>query len=100
MADVGSLDVEHDGQSGRQRSSRRRARVVTFAVIAMAEVGRAVRFITILFGAWLVAAPFLLTGFTPAALVNGIIVGFALIVLSFLPGRIRGSYGSWQPYIV
>lgn len=73
--------------------------IVTFTAIAVAEVGRPVRYFNILFGAWLVAAPFLLAGFTPAAFVNGIIVGFALIVLSFPRGRIHGRYGSWQSYI-
>lgn len=75
------------------------ALIVTFAVIAMAEVGRAVRFINVLFGAWLIIAPFLLSGFTTNALVNGIVVGFALIILSFPLGKIRGRYGSWQSYI-
>jgi hypothetical protein len=75
------------------------ALIVTFAAIAIAEVGRAVRFINVLFGAWLVVAPFLLAGFTTAAMVNGIVVGVALVVLSLPRGKIHGRYGSWQPYI-
>lgn len=75
------------------------ALIVTFTVIAMAETGRALRFLNILFGAWLVIAPFALSGFTPGAFVGGIVAGFALIILSFPRGKIRGRYGSWQPYI-
>jgi uncharacterized membrane protein len=75
------------------------ALIVTFAAIAIAEVGRAVRFINLLFGAWLVVAPFLLAGFTTAAMVNGVVVGVALGILSLPRGKIHGRYGSWQPYI-
>ncbi|MDQ3711699.1 MAG: SPW repeat protein [Acidobacteriota bacterium] len=89
------------GTTGRAADSDRLLGVfiVTFTAIAVAEVARPVRFLNMLFGAWLVAAPFLLAGFTPAAFVNGIVVGFVLIVLSFSPGKIRGRYGSWDYYI-
>lgn len=75
------------------------ALIVTFAAIAIAEVGRATRFINILFGPGLVVAPFLLSGFTTTAMINGILVGVALVVLSLPRGNIHGRYGSWQPYI-
>lgn len=75
------------------------ALIVTFAAIAIAEVGRVTRFINILFSAWLVVAPFLLFGFTTTAMINGIVAGGALVVLSLPRGIIRGQYGSWQPYI-
>ncbi len=75
------------------------ALIVTFSVIAIAEVGRSVRFINILFGASLVLAPFLLAGFTTTAMVNGIFVGVALVVLTFPLGKIRGEYGGWNNYI-
>ncbi len=76
------------------------ALIVTFAVIAMAEVGRAVRFINVLFGIWLVIAPFVLNGFTTGAIINGIIAGIVLILLSFPRGKIRENYGGWNDYIV
>src|SRR3546814_2766513 len=38
------------------------ALVITVAIIATAEVARALRLINVAFGAWLVAAPFLLDG--------------------------------------
>jgi len=72
------------------------ALVVTFAVIAMAEVARVVRFINILFGAWLVAAPFILNGFTTISPFSDLAAGAALILLSFPRGKIRGRYGNWH----
>lgn len=76
------------------------ALIVTFAVIAIGEVVRAARFINILFGAWLIAAPWLLTGFTSSAGWNGVVMGAALIVLSLPRGNVKERYGSWNRYIV
>lgn len=38
------------------------ALIVTVAVIAMAEVARALRFVNIIFGLWLIAAPWWIAG--------------------------------------
>lgn len=76
------------------------ALVITFAVIAMAEVGRAIRFINILFGVWVVLAPWLLAGAGTGARWNDVIVGLVLILLSIPRGRVRERYGNWQPYVV
>ena len=76
------------------------ALVLTFAVIAMAEVGRAVRFINILFGAWIVLAAWLLSGAATLGRWNDVIVGVALILLSLPRGRVKDRYGSWTPYTV
>ena len=75
------------------------ALVVTFAVIALAEVGRALRFVNLLLGAWIVAAPWLLGGASTAARWSDAIVG-ALVILATLPrGPVRQRYGGWQRYI-
>ena len=76
------------------------ALVITFAVIAMAEVGRTIRFINILFGAWIVLAAWLLTGATAPDRWNDVIVGVVLILLSIPRGRVKDGYGKWTPYIV
>ncbi|MBX9584614.1 MAG: vitamin K epoxide reductase family protein [Gemmataceae bacterium] len=76
------------------------ALVVTFAVIAIGEVARAARFVNILLGAWLVAAPWLLAGLTAGVQWNGVAVGAALILLSLPRGNVKERYGSWQRYIV
>jgi hypothetical protein len=75
------------------------ALVVTFSVIAMAEVGRALRFINIAFAAWLIAAMFLLKNVPAQALWNAIISGVIVIALSFPKGRIREKYGTFDRYI-
>jgi nucleoside-diphosphate-sugar epimerase/uncharacterized membrane protein len=75
------------------------ALIVTFAVIALADVGRAMRFVNIVFGAWVIAAPWLLAGATSASRLSDAIVG-ALVILCSLPcGPVRERYGTWQRYI-
>jgi nucleoside-diphosphate-sugar epimerase/uncharacterized membrane protein len=76
------------------------ALVITFAVIAMAEVTRAARLINILFGAWIILAPWLLSGSTTGAKWIDVIAGVALIALSIPRGRIKECYGGWDPYII
>ena len=75
--------------------------VVTFAIMALAEVGRVVRFINIPFGAWLIVAPWLLDGIaSPLAAWNGVICGVLLIALAIPRGRIKDSYVGWDRYVV
>ena len=75
------------------------ALVVTFAIVALADVGRIARFINVLFGAWLIAAPWLVGGGTTAATLSGLVVGALLIALSLPRGPVRESYGSWNRYV-
>lgn len=72
------------------------ALVVTVAIVALADVGRTARFISLLFGAWLIAAPWLLGGGTTASTASGVIVGALLIALSLPRGPIGESYGDWS----
>ncbi len=77
------------------------ALVVTFSIIALAEVGRAIRLINIPFGMWLIAAPWLLSGaVSPLAAWNGVIAGVLLVVLAIPRGTIKNSYAGWNRYIV
>ena len=72
------------------------ALVVTFAIMALAEVGRAVRLVNIPFGAWLMVAPWLLDGIaSPLATWNAVICGALLIALAIPRGRIKESYAGW-----
>jgi SPW repeat len=54
------------------------ALVITVAVIATAEVGRAP--LNVLFGVWLIIAPWLLSGGSAVAAWAGVVAGIALIV--------------------
>jgi nucleoside-diphosphate-sugar epimerase/uncharacterized membrane protein len=76
------------------------ALVVTFAVIAWAEVVRPLRLVNVLFGAWLIAAPWILGGSTTGATWSDLVVGATLIVLSLPRGTVRQRYGKWDRYIL
>ncbi|MGP1615765.1 MAG: vitamin K epoxide reductase family protein [Pollutimonas bauzanensis] len=77
------------------------ALIVTFAVMAMAEVGRALRFVNVVLGLWLIAAPWILPGAGNAASWAGVIVGLAVIGLSLPRGkRSKEHYGGWDRYVV
>jgi uncharacterized membrane protein len=75
------------------------ALAVTVAIIALAEVGRAARFLNVVFGAWIVAAPWLLEGGTTASRWNDVAAGALLILLSLRRGPVRERYGKWQSAI-
>ncbi|MGR3638162.1 SPW repeat domain-containing protein, partial [Alterinioella nitratireducens] len=77
------------------------ALVLTTAVIAWAEVARPLRFLNILFGLWLITAPWFLDGGTVAGSLVGILAGIALIALSLPRGkRSKEHYGSWDRFII
>jgi nucleoside-diphosphate-sugar epimerase/uncharacterized membrane protein len=77
------------------------ALVFTVAVIAVAEVARALRFINLVFGIWLLAAPWLLTGGGAIGALAGVVAGLVLIALSLPRGsRSREHYGSWDRFVV
>lgn len=76
------------------------ALVITVSLIAAAEVARPVRFINALFGLWLIAAPWLLTGHTQLAAWTSISAGVALIALSIPKGPVRERYASWNRFIL
>jgi uncharacterized membrane protein len=74
--------------------------VVTFSIIAMAEVARPVRFINIAFGLWLLAAPWWLDGASSGfAVWNSVLTGLLLIALALPRGAIKNSYAGWNRYV-
>ena len=75
------------------------ALIVTVAVMALADVGRAARFANIAFGAWVIAAPWILGGAAPASRWSAGIAGALVILLSLRRGPVGERYGSWQRYI-
>ena len=76
------------------------ARIATVAVIAMAEVIRAGRFLNVLLGAWIIAAPWLLSGGGRAAQWNDVLAGAVVILLSLRRGPVREHYADWDRFIV
>ena len=75
------------------------ALIVTVSVIAWADVGRAARYINVLFGAALIAAPWLLGGATSVSRWNDLVAGALVIVLSFRRGPVGERYGISQRYV-
>lgn len=75
------------------------ALVVSIAVIAMAEIGRSVRFINVLFGVWLVASPLLIAGGSVISTVSDVVAGLALIALAIPRGSVRERYGTAMRWI-
>jgi uncharacterized membrane protein len=75
------------------------ALIVTVVMIALADVGRAARFVNVLFGVWVIASPWLLGGATTGSKWNAVIVGAFVILLSFPRGKIGQRYGSFERFI-
>jgi hypothetical protein len=76
------------------------ALIATVAVIVMAEVIRAGRFLNVLLGGWIIAAPWLLSGGSAAARWNDVIAGLVVIALSIPRGPVRERYARWNRLIV
>ena len=77
------------------------ALVITVAVIATAEVARALRFINAGFGLWLVTAPWMLDGASMLAAWASVGIGLGLVALSLPRGaRSKEHYASWDRYVV
>lgn len=77
------------------------ALVITVSIIATAEVGRALRFVNVALGGWLLAAPWLLQGANTVAAVASVLLGLALIALALPRGRRSGEhYASWDRFVV
>lgn len=75
------------------------ALIVTAAAIALADVGRTVRFINVLFGALIIVAPWILGGATQGGRWNDLVIGVLVILLSFPRGKIGDLYGDFQWFI-
>jgi hypothetical protein len=75
------------------------ALIVTMAVIALAEVGRAARWINAGFGVWLLLGNWFLGGASALEHWNVMIVGALVIPLSIPLGRIRDSYGTFDSWV-
>ena len=75
------------------------ALIVTVAVIALADVGRAARFVNIAFGGWVIAAPWILSGASGTSRWSNLAAGALVILLSLPKGPVGERYGTWQRYI-
>jgi hypothetical protein len=76
------------------------ALVITFSIMAWAEVARALRYVNALFGAWLVVVPWILAGFSVTAAAASVVAGVLLVLLALPRGAVRDRYGAWDRSIV
>ncbi|KQT20310.1 MULTISPECIES: NAD-dependent epimerase/dehydratase family protein [unclassified Bradyrhizobium] len=77
------------------------ALTLTVAIIATAEVARILRLLIVLFGAWLIAAPWILDGATRTASWSSVFLGVALAILSLRRGkRTREHYAGWDRFVI
>lgn len=75
------------------------ALILTVAVLAMGEPLRLVRYMNVLLGLGVAAAPWTLAGTSVTAGVAGAVIGLAVATLSLPCGRIRERYGLWQRFV-
>lgn len=75
------------------------ALLITFAVIAMAESARMVRFLMIPVAAALLITPFVY-GVGTTSTVLSLIIAVAVTALAVRRGSVKGRYGTWNRYLV
>ncbi len=72
------------------------ALVVTFTIMAWADVARPLRLVNAAFGAWLLMAPWILDGYVGAATLASMLLGAALVVLAYPAGKFKNHFGAWD----
>jgi uncharacterized membrane protein len=75
------------------------ALIVTVVMIALADVGRAARFVNVLFAGVVIVAPWVLDGAAASARWNDLIAGVLVILLAVRRGPVRERYGSYDRWI-
>ena len=67
--------------------------IATFATIAWWEATRVVRYYNVPLALWLLLAPWVLNYEPTAAIVNDMLIGAAVLGLSFVKGKVEGTFG-------
>ena len=75
------------------------ALIIMFAVISMSEVLRSVRFFHTLAGLWMILSVWIIGTTEGVAMWNAILIGIALILLSFPKGKIMDEKGGFNKYV-
>jgi hypothetical protein len=73
--------------------------VLTVAITALAESGRAIRFFLIPLGLALLVTPFFYDT-SIGSLISSIFCGILLIIFSLPRGPVHSRYGTWDRFIV
>lgn len=75
------------------------ALIVTGSVILFAEVARPFRWLNLLLGMAVIAAPFFSSGNNTASITNDIVAGLLVMILNVRRGPILERYGLWNRYL-
>jgi hypothetical protein len=71
--------------------------IITFAIIALWEVNRSARFLTMMAGGWMILSPFILNLESMTEIWLTILSGILTAAFSFVRGEIKGNYGGgWR----
>ncbi|WP_340152636.1 vitamin K epoxide reductase family protein [uncultured Marivirga sp.] len=76
------------------------ALAIVFAVMAMAEVIRSLRYLNVLLGLVLVVLPWFIEDINVAFTLSTSLTGLLVMALSFSKGKIKEKYGLWDKYVV
>lgn len=70
--------------------------IASFAMVAIWQVTRPLRWVNVPLGAWLILAPWVL-GYGTTSTLNSTLVGVAVIALSLVRGKLTHQYGGgWR----
>lgn len=75
------------------------ALTMTFSIVSMSEISRTLRFVNVLCGLWLISSLWFFETPGTAALLNGLISGVLLILLSFRKGKVIDQRGGFDQYV-
>ena len=70
--------------------------IVTISVISLADVGRAMRYLNVLLGVAVIAAPWVVGGASTTSRWNDAIAATLVILLSLPRGKVNERYGTWK----
>lgn len=74
--------------------------ILTIAAVSTAEVVRALRFVNLLLGVWLVLAPWATTGMAAASRWNDMAARLLVLLLTLPRGAVRERYAGWDRFVV
>ena len=74
------------------------ALVIVISISCYSEIVRPACALNMLFGAWLVVAPWMLEGANEATTTSSMVAGALLILLAIPRGPVRNHYDGWDRY--
>lgn len=71
--------------------------IITFAVVALWDINRNVRFVNVLLGVWLIASVFILPAQSYTSMLSNGVAGLAIVLFSLVKRKTNDAYGGgWR----